>query len=101
MMKPIRLGRLRDSWTAGHNCAVAIDIQRAIDSVFQYGPELVITDSQLPDGDGFDVMRHGRAASPQTPLILMTGYHMPGTEEAARSAGARPICASRLPLRIC
>lgn len=72
----------------GHDCLMAFDVQQAFHSIAKEEPELVITDFRLPDGDGFDVTRHVRQNLPQTPVIVMTGYHARGMEEASRQAGA-------------
>jgi len=48
------------------------------------GPvDLVITDVKLPDGDGIEILRHLRAASPDTVVIVMTAY---GSTETAVAA---------------
>jgi two-component system, NtrC family, response regulator PilR len=45
--------------------------------------DLVLTDVRLPDGDGIEVLRHVKAASPETAVVVMTAY---GTSEAAVAA---------------
>lgn len=72
----------------GDDTLMALSVRRAIDSANQNLPDLVITDLRLPDGDGFDVIRHVRQILPQTPLILMTAYHDPGMQQTAQQAGA-------------
>jgi two-component system response regulator PilR (NtrC family) len=48
------------------------------------GPiDLVITDVKLPDGDGIELLRHLKAASPDTVVVVMTAY---GSTEAAVAA---------------
>ncbi len=72
----------------GHNCSTAPDVRRAIDFIAQHCPEVVVTDLRLPDGDGFDVIKHVRKTLPQTRAILMTTHHSPGMEQASLEAGA-------------
>ncbi|HEU0105869.1 MAG TPA: response regulator, partial [Vicinamibacteria bacterium] len=36
--------------------------------------DLVITDVKLPDGDGIEILRHLKAAAPETVVIVMTAY---------------------------
>ncbi len=72
----------------GHDCLSAPDVRQAIDLITQHYPHRVVTDLRLPDGDGFDVIRHVRTALPETRAILMTSYHSPGMERAAQQAGA-------------
>jgi DNA-binding NtrC family response regulator len=67
--------------------------------------DLVIADVNLPDQDGFEVLRHVRENSAETPVILITGY---GTIENAVEAirfGAfdyltKPILSDELKLSI-
>jgi DNA-binding NtrC family response regulator len=52
------------------------------------GVDLVLTDVRLPDGDGIEVLRHVKAASPQTAVVVMTAYGTAETAVAARKLGA-------------
>jgi two-component system, NtrC family, response regulator PilR len=45
--------------------------------------DMVITDIRLPDGDGIEILRHVKAASPNTVVIVMTAF---GSTEAAVGA---------------
>ena len=72
----------------GYGCMTALNVQKAIDLIIQNYPDLVITDYRLPDGDGFEVIKHVQQTLPQRPVIFMTGYHDPRLEQAARTAGA-------------
>ena len=49
----------------------------------QHAVDLVLTDVRLPDGDGLEILRHVKAAAPETVVIVMTAY---GTSEAAVAA---------------
>lgn len=55
-------------------------------------PVLVISDLRLPDGDGLDVVRAARLASP-VPVIVVTGYPSDETRRAALAAGATTFLA--------
>jgi two-component system response regulator PrrA len=55
-------------------------------------PVLVISDLRLPDGDGLDVVRAARLASP-VPVIVVTGYPSDETRRAALAAGATAFLA--------
>ena len=49
----------------------------------RHAVDLVLTDVRLPDGDGLEILRHVKAAAPETVVIVMTAY---GTSEAAVAA---------------
>jgi two-component system, NtrC family, response regulator PilR len=58
--------------------------------VLARGPvDMVITDVKLPDGDGIEILRHLRAASPETVVIVMTAYGSTETAVAALKLGAQ------------
>jgi len=50
--------------------------------------EMIITDVKLPDGDGLEVLRHVKAASPETVVIVMTAFGNTETAVAALKLGA-------------
>jgi two-component system response regulator PilR (NtrC family) len=57
--------------------------------VFAQGTvDMVITDVKLPDGDGIEILRHVKAASPQTVVIVMTAFGSTETAVAALKLGA-------------
>ena len=50
-------------------------------------PDLVILDLSMPGMPGLDVLRAAREAGRETPVVLVTGYADPATEEQAASLG--------------
>src|SRR5438093_661258 len=53
------------------------------------GPvSMVITDVKLPDGDGIEILRHVKAAAPETVVIVMTAFGSTQTAVAALKLGA-------------
>src|SRR5580765_4534573 len=50
--------------------------------------DMVITDVKLPDGDGIEILRHVKAASPETAVIVMTAFGSTSTAVAALKLGA-------------
>jgi two-component system, NtrC family, response regulator PilR len=50
--------------------------------------EMIITDVKLPDGDGLEVLRHVKAASPETVVIVMTAFGSHEMNVAAMRLGA-------------
>ena len=58
-------------------------------AVLGQGPvDMVITDVKLPDGDGIEILRHVKAAAPETVVIVMTAYGTTETAVAALKLGA-------------
>jgi len=68
---------------AGHVVAEAEDGAAAVQRVRQEAFDVVLTDLRMPGLDGMEVLRHVRAASPETQVIVMTAY---GTIESAVEA---------------
>jgi DNA-binding NtrC family response regulator len=50
--------------------------------------DMVITDVRLRDGDGIEILRHVKAASPQTVVVVMTAFGTTEIAVAARKLGA-------------
>jgi two-component system response regulator PilR (NtrC family) len=50
--------------------------------------DLIVTDVKLPDGDGIEILRHVKAASPETVVIVMTAFGSTETAVAAMKLGA-------------
>jgi DNA-binding response OmpR family regulator len=73
---------------AGFDCAVAYDAPEAIALFDATQPALVLSDINLPNGDGFELARYVRGRSPLTPVILMTAQHNAQSSEQALRAGA-------------
>jgi two-component system response regulator PilR (NtrC family) len=68
---------------------VAAESRAVAAAVLAQGPvDLVITDVKLPDGDGIEILRHVKAASPETVVIVMTAYGTTETAVAALKLGA-------------
>ena len=58
-------------------------------AVLAKGPvDLVVTDVRLPDGDGIEILRHVKSASPETVVIVMTAFGTAETAVAALKLGA-------------
>lgn len=73
---------------AGHSCLAAFDANEAIQLIDAESPDLVITDLSLPDTSGIEIIRHIRAKSATTPIIVMSGHNAPELNNAAHAAGA-------------
>jgi DNA-binding response OmpR family regulator len=73
---------------AGHRCIAAFDANEAIQQIDAEAPDVVITDLSLPDSSGIEIVRHARAKSQRTPIIVMSGHNTPELNQAAQAAGA-------------
>jgi DNA-binding response OmpR family regulator len=73
---------------AGFDCLVAYDSAAALVLFDSRIPALILSDINLPDGDGFEIARYVRRRSPATPVILVTTFHDLYLPEQATRAGA-------------
>ena len=67
----------------GHRTETASTSSEAIERMEEFPFEVVICDVNLPDRDGFHVLQWAREHSPETAMILLTGF---GTIESAVEA---------------
>jgi two-component system cell cycle response regulator len=88
---------------AGHEVYGAASGEDALGLALRHRPDLVVLDLQLPDLDGYAVLRRLRAMSelPSVRVIAVTAYAMLGDRDAALAAGfdgylAKPIDPARL-----
>jgi DNA-binding response OmpR family regulator len=58
---------------AGHTVRVAPDGRVGLKLFREISPELVVTDIQMPDVNGIEVILMIRAAAPTVPIIAMSG----------------------------
>jgi two-component system alkaline phosphatase synthesis response regulator PhoP len=56
----------------GFDVAIATSSNDGVDQVKTYGPDLILLDLLLPDGDGLDLCRRLGSAREQVPIIMMT-----------------------------
>jgi two-component system response regulator PilR (NtrC family) len=68
---------------------VAAESRAQAAAVLARGPvDLIVTDVKLPDGDGIEILRHVKAAAPETVVIVMTAFGSTETAVAALKLGA-------------
>lgn len=67
----------------GHRVETARNAHEALGRVRECPFDLVLSDVNLPDQDGFSVLESIRKTNPDTPVVLITGY---GTIESAVEA---------------
>ena len=81
--KHIRVAMADYLRSLGHRTETACDCSEAIRRMKEFAFEVVVCDVNLPDGDGFELLQWGRENSPDTSIILLTGF---GTIESAVEA---------------
>jgi len=62
--------------------------QAALLAVTELQPDVVLMDVELPGGDGIEATRRIRAMSPDTQVVIITGYEEPAMMARAIEAGA-------------
>ena len=74
----------------GHVPEAVTDSRNALDMAREFGPDLVITDIQLPHVSGLELIRliRGDEQLATVPIMAVTAYSAPGDEERIRGAGA-------------
>lgn len=73
---------------AGFDSVVAHDVPAALELFDATQPALVLSDINLPNGNGFEIARYVRGRSAGTPVILMTAHHNSQVADQAERAGA-------------
>jgi two-component system, cell cycle response regulator DivK len=75
----------------GHQPEAVTDSRHALEKARELGPDLVITDIQLPHVSGLDLIRMIRKDDQlaQVPIMAVTAYSARGDEERIRAAGAQ------------
>ncbi len=74
---------------AGHRASMALDGVSGVIAAFKWQPDVITLDLNLPDHDGFEVMRRLKA-SPASgiPVIFLTSSESDLNRRAAMDAGA-------------
>ena len=70
---------------AVRSCGTAADGKRLLESV---AADLLLTDLQLPDGSGLDLLVQGLAKNPRLPVLVMSAYGTIGIAVEAMKLGA-------------
>ena len=90
---------------AGHEALVETDGRRAVETAVAERPDLVITDLQMPNLDGFGVIEQLKARQCASPILVLTGYASVNSAVEAMRRGAtdylpKPFDPGELLLRI-
>ena len=75
----------------GHEPEAVTDSRNALDAARSFGPDLVITDIQLPHVSGLELIQLIRKDEKLAgvPIMAVTAYSARGDEERIRAAGAQ------------
>jgi len=68
---------------SGYSVSTASNGKEALNILKDYNADIVITDIKMPEMDGLTLLKHIKTLSPETPVILITGY---GSIESAVDA---------------
>ncbi|MFK7731805.1 MAG: sigma-54-dependent transcriptional regulator [Pseudomonadales bacterium] len=76
-------------------------LEQALDALKQHSFELCLTDMNLPDGNGLDLVKYIQEAAPKLPVAVITAYGSVDTAISALKSGAfdfvsKPIELERL-----
>jgi PAS domain S-box-containing protein len=93
------LARLLESW--GYSVQQADSLAQGRQLIRSQSFDLLLTDLDLPDGEGSDLMREIRETSPATLGIAITGFDTPASAAASTEAGfslhfTKPIATEKL-----
>ena len=71
----------------GHAVKTAGDVATALDLAGRHAFDLLLSDLGLPDGSGYDLLRHLRQRGHKFPCIALSGYGQGEDLERSREAG--------------
>jgi CheY-like chemotaxis protein len=72
----------------GHGARAAYGARQGLDAALEISPQFVLLDLNMPDGNGFKVMKKLREAVPHPVFIAaMTGYGQNSDRQSTLAAG--------------
>ncbi|MCE7949035.1 MAG: response regulator [Chloroflexi bacterium CFX4] len=72
----------------GYKVRGARSYNKAVKRLTRHKFDLVLSDMDIGDGSGFDVLELARQTRPEAPIVLMSGDADPSTVQAALASGA-------------
>ena len=75
----------------GHEVRTADTLEGAVRIALDAPPEVLLTDLELPDGDGWELLRRLRTADPSVRGVALSGHTGEPYAERCRDAGFEPI----------
>jgi two-component system, chemotaxis family, chemotaxis protein CheY len=100
VMRQIVTRTLRQAGFDGHDLVEAADGQEALDKATSENPDLVISDWNMPEMTGVEVLRKLRSAGNEVKFGFVTSECTPEMQQQAEAAGAaffivKPFTAER------
>jgi two-component system, chemotaxis family, chemotaxis protein CheY len=89
VMRQIVTRTLRQAGYSGYDLVEAADGRQAYDAVVTEKPDLVLSDWNMPEMTGYEVLRALRANGVQVPFGFVTSETSEEMKRAAEEAGAR------------
>jgi two-component system, OmpR family, response regulator MprA len=84
----------------GYEANVAADGVEASGLLASWGPDLVVTDLDMPRLDGWGLVEEVRRRRPGTPVLVLSARADPGAETAAEGFFPKPVRVESLLARI-
>jgi two-component system chemotaxis response regulator CheY len=88
VMRQIVLRTLRQAGFGNHDFVEASDGADALDKVVTEGPDLVLSDWNMPHKTGIELLRDLRGTGNQVPFGFVTSEGSPEMRQTAEAAGA-------------
>ena len=88
VMRQIVIRTLRQAGYSGHDIVEAENGAVALELVRSEAPDLVLSDWNMPEMNGIDLLRALRASGDQVPFGFVTSEGTPEMVERAKSSGA-------------
>jgi len=88
VMRQIVTRTLRQAGYEGHDLVEAADGREAFDATVNHRPDLVLSDWNMPEMTGVEVLRQLRASGNKVPFGFVTSEGTPEMRKAAEEAGA-------------
>jgi two-component system chemotaxis response regulator CheY len=88
VMRQIVTRTLRQAGFDGHEVVEAADGRQALDAALAHVPDLVLSDWNMPEMTGVEVLRMLRANGSAVPFGFVTSEGSPEMRQAAEEAGA-------------
>ena len=84
-LERVLLGKIIEE--AGHECHFATGGLEALETYLRGGLDIIVTDLQMPDGGGLELIEALKSLLPETAIIAVSGMKPEGLAEA-KSKGA-------------